>query len=207
MSYKLNPVKLKGIVESRSGENLDLEILDIFWLLTSALGNEVSVQGVNYNFVKKHNTFFSYMQKLGFVLERHVYGYDFSGSAVNPVSIRASEAQDILPMLALVGSLSREIVAIRIDDPNLTQYVSDICEMMNSLGADSALISDSLYIKASALLGGIVHTKGDYRFVFACALASAYIDEEIIISHYECVNDAYPGFWKTFKEHTVKTRK
>ena len=203
MSYKLQPIKLSGIIKPEYRNDTIDKTESIFWLLTSALGNDVSVQDIGHDFVKDNKKFFLYTQKFGLSLGRHIYGADFSGYIENAVSIKASDVEEILPMLAVLACVPTGISKIEIDDSKLKPYAELIRNMVCSLNVDAEIISDSIYINSiGSLSGGNVQTDGDYRIVLACVLASVFSDFEITITDKEALDEIYPNFWLKLKEYS-----
>ena len=203
MSKKLPPIKLSGIVKPEYSDGGIDRTECIFWLLASAFGNEISIQGVGHDFVRDNKEFFLYTQQMGLSLGRHIYGADFSGYIENPVQIRASEAEDLLAMLAVASCGASGISKIEIDNPSLMPYAVLIKDMICALDTDAEIISGSVYINSAGILpGGTVETKNDWRIILACVLASTFAGSEITLTEHEALSEIYPDFWTKLEENS-----
>ena len=118
--------------------------------------------------------------------------------------IDGSQCPDIIPVIALVASLSEgttEIInaeRLRIKE---CDRLSAVSSELNKLGADIKEKQDGLIIKGVKKLkgGAEVWSHKDHRIAMTLAIASTVCDEPIVIKDYECVSKSYPRFWEDFK--------
>ena len=123
-------------------------------------------------------------------------------SLTKGIIIDGSQYPDLVPILAVLGSLSKGTTKI-IKGKRLRLKESDrlqaIATQLNKLGAKVIELEEGLIIEGvDNLKGGVVDCYNDHRIAMALAIASIKSTQPIIINNKDVVNKSYPGFWQDF---------
>jgi 3-phosphoshikimate 1-carboxyvinyltransferase len=71
-----------------------------------------------------------------------------------------------------------------------------IVKMLNVLGVNYRIVSDSLFIEGKGKVhGGTIATYNDHRMSMAGAIAACIASSDIIIDNVDCVAKSYPNFF------------
>jgi 3-phosphoshikimate 1-carboxyvinyltransferase len=123
-------------------------------------------------------------------------------SATCGTTMDASQCPDLVPVLAVLGALSRGVTRIvnakrlRIKESDRLKAVST---ELNKLGAKVAELEDGLIIEGKETLrGGRVDSWNDHRIAMALAVASIKCTQPVIITGSGAVKKSYPHFWRDF---------
>jgi len=127
-----------------------------------------------------------------------------TGGRLQGIAIDASQIPDLVPTLAVVGSVAAGETRI-FNGERLRMKESDriqsTFQLLSDLGADVEMTKDGLIIRGrERLRGGMVDSAGDHRIVMAAATAACVCENPVIIKGYEAVNKSYPGFFDHFKQ-------
>lgn len=172
------------------------------WLCCAALGCDVTISGINLKTEQSGIRFLNDIKEMGAIFERKLYGLQISASIRQGITIDASDHADFIPFIGVLACFTHGITCITHTihtDPEQKHLLAETEKMLSCLGADAALINDSLMINGSdKLYGGIVNTKGDHRIMMAAAAAACKCENEVILSHPECIDNIYPAFWQDY---------
>ncbi|HZK61564.1 MAG TPA: hypothetical protein VFC41_05765, partial [Anaerovoracaceae bacterium] len=134
--------------------------------------------------------FFSEVQ--AFVSRDNLYG----------ITIDASNIPDLVPILAVLASVSQGITRIiKADRVRIKESdrLHAITVSLNAIGGIVTELEDGLIISGvDSLTGGLVPSFNDHRIVMAMAIASCCCEGEIIIDGAEAINKSYPTFFDDF---------
>jgi 3-phosphoshikimate 1-carboxyvinyltransferase len=130
-------------------------------------------------------------------------------SATHGTIIDASQCPDLVPVLAVLGALSRGVTRI-INAKRLRVKESDrlraISTELGKLGADVTELEDGLIIEGKETLrGGKVDSWNDHRIAMALAVASIKCTQPVVITGSGAVKKSYPHFWRDFSNLGGKT--
>ena len=174
-----------------------------FWLVAGTLGSHVACRGLDMNSIQGDKLLLDIIGEMGGEI---VVSYDTvksSPSAAKGAVIDASQCPDLVPILAVLGALSKGRTEI-INAERLRLKESDrlkaISRELGKLGAcimekQKGLIIDGV----KSLKGGRVDSWNDHRIAMALAIAATKCQEPVIISNASCVNKSYPDFWEHYK--------
>ncbi|MBP3362105.1 MAG: 3-phosphoshikimate 1-carboxyvinyltransferase [Clostridia bacterium] len=154
-----------------------------FWIVASALGNEVKVEGLNYSSVQGD-------RKITKLLDKD--------------KIDVSEIPDLFPVLAVLAA-GRHGDTMLYNAARLRLKESDRIEatdcLIRSLGGKTSKGEDFLVIHGSgSLSGGTVHGFNDHRIVMSAAVAASICSDAVEIVGAEAVNKSYPLFFEEYKK-------
>jgi len=174
-----------------------------FWLAAGALGSDVTCRGLDMGSMQGDKSVLDIMNKMGcrIVAEGdtiRALPADMKGTVID-----ASQCPDLVPVLAVLGTLSEGRTEI-INAERLRLKESDRLKAMSSeLGKLGACIMEEpggLIIEGrKGLCGGRVDSWNDHRIAMALAIAATKCDEPVVISNASCVEKSYPDFWEHYK--------
>jgi 3-phosphoshikimate 1-carboxyvinyltransferase len=115
---------------------------------------------------------------------------------------------DEIPVLAVLGSVSRDGITIR-DAAELRAKESDrirtVSENLRVLGVGVEEFVDGLRVPGGQVIrGGVVESHGDHRIAMAFAVAGLLADSPVTINGSECVDVSFPGFFETLDSITER---
>ena len=176
-----------------------------FFLCADALGNDVTANDLKLDSLQGDKEVIDILERMGVKFESRNSGFIGKvNESLKSTVIDGSQCPDIIPVIALVASLSEgttEIInaeRLRIKE---CDRLSAVSSELNKLGADIKEKQDGLIIKGVKKLkgGAEVWSHKDHRIAMTLAIASTVCDEPIVIKDYECVSKSYPRFWEDFK--------
>jgi len=174
-----------------------------FYLVAGALGNHVSLQGLNLQSRQGDKEAIEILERMGCQLTKVEDGYQVYPGLLSSTVIDGSQCPDIIPVIALACALSegvseiQNIGRLRIKE---CDRLSATVEVINQLGGIAKENEDSMVIEGvSHLQGGMVSSYNDHRMAMMEAIASTVCDDVVVIDNKECVQKSYPSFWEHFE--------
>ena len=165
-----------------------------FWYAAQALGNPVTVAGLDRYSTQGDREFLDWVQM---VKNEPTAGRD-------AVSIDVSQNPDLVPPLALMGALMNGRLSIE-NAARLRVKESDrlaaVTAVLSALGADVEEGPDFLKIRGKErLAGGVkVDSFNDHRVSMMAAIAAAQCAKPVTITGAQCVAKSYPDFWVEYE--------
>ncbi|HHZ02253.1 MAG TPA: 3-phosphoshikimate 1-carboxyvinyltransferase [Tissierellia bacterium] len=159
-----------------------------FYIVAKALGNNVECVGLNENSLQGDKEIVNIIKE---------YYKD-------EITIDVSQIPDLVPIIAVLGSLQKGKTTRIINARRLRIKESDrlkvISTEINKLGGEIEELEDGLLIRGKEnLKGGVtVSSWKDHRIAMALAIAATRCKDEIILQDYLAVNKSYPDFWKDY---------
>jgi len=174
-----------------------------FFLCASALGEDVSVQGLDSESLQGDRGVLSVLSDFSTDIKIDDEFVSCQSETLLGTEIDARNIPDLVPVLAVVAALSRGRTVIK-GAARLRFKESDrletVCKMINSLGGKCEVTYDGLIIDGvEKLLGGEVDGSNDHRIVMSAAIAAVGCDNSVVITGAEAVNKSYPGFFDDLK--------
>ncbi|MGV8153501.1 MAG: 3-phosphoshikimate 1-carboxyvinyltransferase [Alkaliphilus sp.] len=174
-----------------------------FWLAAGVLGGKVTVEGLNLDTLQGDKVVVDIIKEMGANIIEKRDALQVAKSKLNGITIDASECPDLVPILAVLGSVSSGITKI-INAKRLRFKESDrlkaISTELNKIGAEIKETSDGLIIVGrEKLKGGEVNTWGDHRIAMALSVASIKCENPIILNNPKVVEKSYPNFFDDFR--------
>lgn len=174
-----------------------------FFLAAGILGGNITCLGLNINSLQGDMEIINIIKKMGGDIK--IEGNDIKAwkSGTHGIVIDVSDFPDLVPILAVIASVSRGETRI-INASRLRLKESDrlkaISTELNKLGADVTELEDSLIINGrESLDGGAVVSYNDHRIAMALSIAAIKCKNPVIIDESYAVNKSYPGFWEDYK--------
>lgn len=173
-----------------------------FWLVAGAIGNRVSLNGLNKDSKQGDAEIIDIIRQFGGRIE-----YSASSIAAVPcnthgITIDVSQIPDLVPILAVLAAFSEGETRI-INAARLRIKESDrleaITEGLNKMGARVTQLPDALIINGVCeLKGAQVDSYNDHRIAMALSIAATRAKGDTIIKNSGSINKSYPNFYKDF---------
>ncbi|MFT5873268.1 MAG: 3-phosphoshikimate 1-carboxyvinyltransferase [Clostridium sp.] len=174
-----------------------------FYLAAGVLGGEVECHDLNMESLQGDRVIVDIIKNMGGKITSENGILKASKSDLKGSVIDASQCPDLVPILAVLGALSKgttEIInaaRVRIKE---SDRLKAIATELNKIGADVIEREDSLIIHGKPWLkGGIVNSWNDHRIAMAMAIASIRCTLELTIEDSGAVKKSYPEFYEDFK--------
>lgn len=181
-----------------------------FWLCAGALGDdEIKCTNLNFNSLQGDKAIVKLLDEFGSTIE--IYEENGVKNSVGikqdirkGIIIDANNIPDLVPILALVASVSNGITRI-INASRLRLKESDRIESvvttLKKLGADISETEDGMIIVGKEYLeGGEVDSYNDHRIAMMSAIASVVSKNPVIINDAGAVNKSYSGFYEDYEK-------
>ena len=174
-----------------------------FWLAAGALAGPVSVTGLNSASAQGDREIAEILRKFGAAITQREDNCTASSGALSAAEINAAQIPDLVPVLAVVASVSKGVTRIK-NAARLRLKESDrlftTAQMLSRLGADIQEESDGLAIIGKPRLsGGAVSSFGDHRIAMAAAVAACACTSPVVITGAEATGKSYPSFWEDYQ--------
>jgi len=174
-----------------------------FWLVAGAIGEEISCKNLNINSLQGDKEIINIIKYMGGIININNDCIKVISSKLKGITIDASEIPDLVPILAVAGTVSSGVTKIinakRVRIKECDRLHAIACEL-NKIGGEVEELEDSLIIKGNKKLkGGIVDSWNDHRIAMAMAVASTVCEESLIINNSKAVEKSYPNFWEEFR--------
>lgn len=173
-----------------------------FWIVAGIMNDDIVLKGLNINSFQGDKAILNIVTSMGADIIINREEIVAKNSQTNGRVIDVSQSPDLVPILAVLGALSKgktEIInaqRVRIKESDRLMAIS---KELNKIGADIVETHDGLIINGvGSLSGGVVDSWNDHRIAMALAIASTKCKEPIIIKNSHVVNKSYPGFWQDF---------
>lgn len=175
-----------------------------FWITAGLLGSNIKCSDIKIDSLQGDKAILDIVKDMGADIAENNDLIEIKSSQTKGTTIDASQCPDIVPILAVLGSLSNGTTKI-INASRLRIKESDrlkaVATELSKLGADVKELEDGLVINGrEKLKGGTVDSWNDHRIAMALAIASIKCSEPVIIQNSDVVKKSYPTFWKDFKK-------
>lgn len=155
-----------------------------FFLTANALGNELSIHGLNQNSVQGDRAILDLLPML----------------RTGCPTVSAADIPDLIPILSVCaaanhGAVFTDIRRLRLKE---SDRVASVIAMLQALGGKAEATENTLTICGTGLSGGTVDSKNDHRIAMSAAIASTVCKEPVTVLGSQCVEKSYPEFWEEF---------
>lgn len=174
-----------------------------FWLVAGTIGEAIECRDLNPDSRQGDKVIVDIIKAMGGNIQAKADTLVVSHAITSGVTIDVSQCPDLVPILGVLGSLSKGTTTI-INGERLRFKESDrlmaIADVINTLGGNVTETADGLIIQGvENFTGGSVTSHNDHRIAMAVAVASIRAEGKIILAGAEAVNKSYPHFWKDFE--------
>lgn len=173
-----------------------------FYLVAGAIGNEISCKGLNKDSLQGDKAILDILKNMGVTLERGESCLRALTSEIKGIDIDGSQCPDLVPILAVLGSLARGTTRIinvgRLRIKECDRLFATAREL-NKIGGRVKELQDSLIIEGiDEFRGGAVNSHNDHRIAMALAIAATRAKEAVIIEEPLAIEKSYPKFFEDY---------
>ena len=173
-----------------------------FFLCGGAISGDIRCENLSLSSLQGDKEIYSLLKKMGAKIESGKGYVKIKKSRLKAIDIDASQIPDLVPILALVLSLSEgegrifNAQRLRLKE---SDRLSSTMIALRSLGADIKETEDGLEIKGKPCLeGGRVSSFNDHRIAMMEAISSLGAKGSVLIEEPMCVRKSYPNFYEDF---------
>lgn len=196
---------IKGGQRYRSPERIVVEgdwSNAAFWLTAGAIGDDISVSGLDENSAQGDKEIFELLKKFGAKTDRSGSGSHVRHDELHGITIDAAGIPDLVPILAVCACAANgkteitNAARLRIKE---SDRLKTVAAMITALGGEITELSDGLVINGKGRLsGGITESFNDHRIAMAAAVASVICENDVVIKGAQAVEKSYPAFFRDF---------
>lgn len=175
-----------------------------FWIVAGILGRNLECTNLDMNSKQGDKIVVDLIRSMGGDIQVYDDKIKAICSNTNGRIIDVSQCPDLVPILAVLGALSKGTTKIvnakraRIKESDRLRAISI---ELKKLGGNVEERDNGLIIEGKKeLKGGKVDSWNDHRIAMALAVASIRCKEPVVINGGEAVNKSYPKFWDDFRK-------
>jgi 3-phosphoshikimate 1-carboxyvinyltransferase len=174
-----------------------------YWLVTSALGAEIFVNGLSMKSLQADKRILDALIAAGCSVIHTKEGISIDGKERHAFVFDATNCPDLFPSLVAFAALTNGISKIK-GVHRLKHKESDrgeiLCQEFKKLGVEIELNGDIMLVHGNAQIsGGTVDSCHDHRIAMCFAIIGNFANKTITIKHAEAVSKSYPDFWEHLK--------
>lgn len=173
-----------------------------FMLVSGALGEEISVFGLDVNSNQSDKNIIDILNMAGAEVNVSQNEISVRKSQLKPFWVDVSECPDLFPVLSILAlgadGESRLYNAKRLRFKE-SDRIEAVKNMITALGAIAVDTEDSLTVFGNGkVFGGIVDSVNDHRIAMSAFVASCISQNDIVVKGAECMKKSYPDFVSDF---------
>ena len=173
-----------------------------FWLVADAIGNDITVKGLNLNSLQADKAVILLLENMGCEIVQRDGGIAAVPKDLRRADIDGSQCPDIIPIMSVCAALAKghtEITnaeRLRIKECDRLEATR---KELNGMGGKITEKADGLSIDGiDGFCGGEVADWTDHRITMTAAIASTRASGKVIINEPDSVKKSYPNFWRDF---------
>jgi 3-phosphoshikimate 1-carboxyvinyltransferase len=188
---------------SYSGTNFSVEgdysSASYFFAIAAICGGRVTVKNLRADSVQGDRRFPDALRAMGCTVtyEKERVTVERTGD-LHGITIDMSTSPDTVQTLCMVAAMATTptiITGIHHLKFKESDRITGTAERLRSLGGDVGVEEDRITIRPTLLHGAIIDPDNDHRTAMSFAVLGLGIGG-ITITHAECVNKSFPGFWE-----------
>ncbi|MBQ2866073.1 MAG: 3-phosphoshikimate 1-carboxyvinyltransferase [Clostridia bacterium] len=169
-----------------------------FFLAAGALGEGVTVKGLNTESVQGDKKVLDALQKFGAAIKCEGDEITVTRGTLHGCTVDLTDTPDLLPILAVVAAFAEGSTAFT-GGARLRLKESDRLEttraMIEALGGKAEVLPDGIIVHGTGLQGGKVDGANDHRIVMAAAIGGCFAKGDTAILGAQAVDKSYPDFF------------
>ena len=174
-----------------------------FFIAAGAINGSVTIEGLDISSTQRDKEILKLLSSGGANIHQQERAIRSETSSLKGQEIDVSEIPDLLPILAVVASLSQGTTYLK-NAARLRLKESDrlatTASMLTALGGEVEELPEGLIIKGKERLkGGTTESFGDHRIAMAAAIAATKAEGRVIIKDAQAINKSYPDFFEDYK--------
>lgn len=175
-----------------------------FWIVAALLNGKIKINNLKQNSSQADKEILNIIKRMGAKIKIEKDSVFIKKQRLNGIKIDASQCPDIVPILAVLASVSKGKTTIynakRLRIKESDRILAIVTEL-KKLGADIMETKDGMIIEGKKFLeGSHVDSWNDHRIAMALSIAGLCCKKPILINGFECVKKSYPTFFEDFKK-------
>lgn len=176
-----------------------------FWAVAGTIGTHpITIENASPNSSQGDARIFDIIVDMGGRVEYGDNKITVYPTKTSNIEINVSEIPDLVPILAVLGSMSEGQMRI-VGGERVRLKESDrlkaIATELNKVGGNVSETPDGLIVNGvAALSGGSVEGWNDHRIVMAMAIAAINCTGPLSIEGWKAINKSYPEFFKDYQD-------
>jgi len=177
-----------------------------YWLVASALGKKISVEGLNRNSSQADRAILKAFEAANCTVEYCEKRMSVRGEERKPFSFDATDCPDLFPTLAVFAALTTGVSTIY----GLSRLVNKESNRALTVKTEFEKLGISIHLDESInamiiegkdkINGGRVNSNHDHRIAMSLAILGLFAENSIQIDYSEAVNKSYPSFWEDLRK-------
>jgi len=175
-----------------------------FWAVAGVIGqNPITIENASKATNQGDSRIFEIIEDMGGRVEYKNMSITVYPSQTQNIDINVSEIPDLVPILAVLGSMSTGTMVIsggervRLKE---SDRLKAIATELNKVGGDVSETPDGIIVKGvESFSGGSVEGWNDHRIVMAMAIAASRCKRALTIEGWRAINKSYPEFFKDYQ--------
>lgn len=177
-----------------------------FWLIASALGKDIGIDGVQLNSLQSDKQVLSILRAANCSEVRSQF-LTIDGESRTPITVDLTHCPDLFPILTTYAALTPGVSKLngvhRLHNKESDRAAALIQEF-TKLGVEIYTENDTLIVHGKKTInGGIVSSYNDHRIAMSLAIAGLFATSPLLIEESECVSKSYPQFWNHLEQLKV----
>ncbi len=173
-----------------------------YWLVASALGNQISVEGLNRQSLQADRAILNAFSAANCTVQFSENKIFVDGRARKAFTFDATDCPDLFPSLAVLAALTPGKSTIlglnRLANKESNRGLT-VQEEFKKLGI-SVLLDEEMNAMIidgnGSVHGGSVFSHHDHRIAMSLAILGQFAESSVEINHPEAVTKSYPTFWQ-----------
>lgn len=191
-----NRAQYRGTIYDVEG---DYSSASYFFAIAAICGGRVTVKNLNPGSVQGDRRFPDALRAMGCTVTWEKDGVTVERTGdLHGITIDMSASPDTVQTLCAVAAVATTpttITGIRHLKFKESDRITGTAERLRALGGDVEVDEDRITIRPSPLHGTVIDPENDHRTAMSFGVLGLGIGG-ITITHAECVNKSFPGFWE-----------
>lgn len=170
-----------------------------FWLVASALGQEIKVSGLNIDSLQADRKIIEILISAGCELKIENGQISFEGKNRKGFEADLTDCPDLFPILTIFAVLSPGTSVLHGVERLINKESNRgrvLQEELAKLGVAIQLNKNTMIIEGvRSVSGGVISSHDDHRIAMAFAILGMFSESAISIENSESVSKSYPNFW------------
>jgi 3-phosphoshikimate 1-carboxyvinyltransferase len=170
------------------------------WLVASALGQEITVSGLNIDSLQADRKIIEILISAGCELKIENGRISFEGKNRKGFEVDLADCPDLFPILTIFAVLSPGSSVLHGVERLINKESNRgkvLQEGLAKLGVAIQLNKNTMIIEGvRSVSGGVISSHNDHRIAMAFAILGMFSESALSIENAEAVSKSYPNFWE-----------
>jgi 3-phosphoshikimate 1-carboxyvinyltransferase len=171
-----------------------------FWLVASALGQEITVSGLNIDSLQADRKIIEILISAGCELKIENGRISFEGKNRKGFEVDLADCPDLFPILTIFAVLSPGSSVLHGVERLINKESNRgkvLQKELAKLGVAIQLNKNTMIIEGVlSVSGGVISSHNDHRIAMSFAILGMFSESALIIENAEAISKSYPNFWE-----------